>query len=943
MIKIMLSFIAIYFCASCFSLKAQQKSTINTSIGAVKGVVRDSVRKYMLKSATVSVYKVVDSTLMSYQITNNYGEFRFHKLPLETPLRLTVTNIGYHTLSKVFKVNSAGKEVDLDTIFMEQQDITLDNVVISVPPISMNGDTLEFNALAFKLDSNATVEDMLRAIPNVTLWGDGSITVNGSEIKKLKVNGKSFFGGDPKLAIQNIPKNALQKVQVYNTTINPSNPGDSTLEMNLKLRKGIDVGYFGKFSAGQGTNGRFELDGNINAFTPRMQLAIIGALNNVNKVPNSIQTLMSNSTFKGVGTSVEYQPDFREAGINKPAAVGASFSYDFVQDPKYDNKSSLKSNYFLQNKKSDFRSQAVTTTSVDAVNKFFEKTNNTRSSNNTTQRFDSEFTLAKKGKDLNISHSLNLFNGVNNELLQRKANNSQDQLISINDTRNANEYVNKSFNLRADYQYSDYYKKSRLNGFHVTYDLTSYKNKSNDQNVTEFKSLVNANSNQSFDRRYQRNTTGTKQEVTIVLKDLDKLLFDRNLISGLQVNLTNRVFQKDDKSSDLVSDLDTLTNRYVTNTYLNNNSRTNFLEMTPGLRIQKAYYNALSNRYNKTFTILFHPKQILIRQENNSQKTFQNIKRRYSQIALDGGFTYIDNQYGEYSKSVSLNYNNTLRLPTVQEIAPLIDSSNVYYIQRGNVSLRESSNHDIVLRVSHNDERNKNSFNYTIQASAGFVINQIVDSLLVDNQNKRTVFLVNADGYKYISLNFGAKKAFKFTASELQLSVNSNVNVSKSPSYVNSNFTFANNIYSNSGTNINFAYRNLFAVAFEQSVSTYKIKQIAFNSQFAGTNLSTNVSTSFNVTKKLVLNSNATFNNSSSTGGESFDFTIWNASVLYRFLKGNNAEIRFSALDLLNQNSSVINFGSINSFTTGRQNTLNQYFIVALSYYPRQFGKKYKK
>jgi hypothetical protein len=64
--------------------------------------------------------------------------------------------------------------------------------------------------------------------------------------------------------------------------------------------------------------------------------------------------------------------------------------------------------------------------------------------------------------------------------------------------------------------------------------------------------------------------------------------------------------------------------------------------------------------------------------------------------------------------------------------------------------------------------------------------------------------------------------------------------------------------------------------------------------------------------------------------------------MVYRFLKGNNAEIKFAALDLLRQNTSVINYGDANSFTIGTQNVLKQYFMTTISYYPRQFGKKGK-
>jgi hypothetical protein len=306
---------------ACFTLNAQQ-AAVNP--GTAKGIVRDTAQNYVLKSATVSVYKSADSTLLSYQVTNNYGEFSFKNLPVNVLLRLDVNNIGYATSRKTFTIPAGKNTIDLQTIIASRRDILLKDVVITVPPISMNGDTLEFNAAAFKLDSNAVVEDLLRQIPNITLWGDGQITVNGKEVKSLLVNGKSFFGGNMKLATQNLAKNAVQKIQVYNKSRNQqsTNPADSTLEMNIKLKKGKDVGFFGKIGAGYGTDGRFETDASINMFTPKMQLAVVGAINNINKIADNAGELQSNSTFKGVGTNVEYQPDFRAEGITRPSALG---------------------------------------------------------------------------------------------------------------------------------------------------------------------------------------------------------------------------------------------------------------------------------------------------------------------------------------------------------------------------------------------------------------------------------------------------------------------------------------------------------------------------------------------------------------------------------------------------------------------------------------------
>ncbi|WP_276091463.1 TonB-dependent receptor [Pedobacter sp. JY14-1] len=929
--------------ASASICYAQQANT-PANPGSAKGIVRDTAQNYVLKSATVSIYKAADSTLLSYQVTNNYGEFSFRNLPVSLPLRLEISHVGYMTGRKNFTIPASKNFIDLETIIVNRQDITLKDVVISVPPVSINGDTLEFNAAAFKLDTNATVEDMLRKIPNITLWGDGLITVNGAEVKSLKVNGKTFFGGDAKVAIQNISKNALQKVQVYNTVKDQSNPLDSTLEMNLKLKKGKDIGFFGKISAGYGTDNRYEMDASINMYTPKMQLAVIGALNNINKTPNSINSLMANSTFKGVGTNVEYQPDFRATGLNRPGAAGASLTYNFIENPTYQRKSTLKSNYFLQDRSSDFLSETKTTTSVSSSDKIIENSNSSNSSSNTRHRFDNSYEYGSRGHDLNFTQSVNLDREENTEQNLRSAENLQGELTSTNNSSNYNKYNNRNFNLKGDYRYSPYIitSKTRFRGLSAIYDFSLYENEGQRINRTEFRSLTDATANRVFNRKYDTNSDGSRQEINITVPDLKTILLGNKQMAGISFDVTNKLVLKTDKNNNRVQDLDTLTNIYQENSYLSNRIQTNEIEETPGLRIQRSFRKSLSNRFYTNLTFRFHPKIIMMDQDNKSDRAFQNIRRNYHKFVPDAGIDYSDNQYGEYYRSVSLNYFTTLRIPNIQQLAPLTDSTNLYYLQRGNLNLRAGVQQELSLNLNHYDQSNKNSLNFYFNVRAGLVKDNIVDSIFIDAQNRRTVYQINADGHRYINFYGEVRKAFKLKTSELQFSLNSSMNANRNPGYTNNQFTFSSNLNTYNNASVNYTYKSIFAFVLDESFNTYSSKQQEFNTGYSGKNLGTNFSTTYNVTKKLTLYSNVSFNQSSSSSADNINFTIWNASAIYRFLKGNNAEIKFSALDLLRQNSSVINYGNSNSFTIGTQNVLKQYFMTTISYYPRQFGKKSK-
>jgi len=936
--------IAVFLLSISFIAVAQQNRN-SPQLGSAKGIVRDTANNYVLRSATISIYKTSDSTLYSYQITNNYGEFAFKNLPVNVPLKLEVSHIGYQPIHKSFTIPPDKNTIDFKTLIIEPRNVTLNDVVISVPPISMNGDTLEFNASAFKLDSNAVVEDMLREVPNITLWGDGTITVNGGEVKTLKVNGKAFFGGDFKIALQNIAKNALQKVQVYKSANSEMNPLDSTLEMNLKLKKGKDFGYFGKVGAGYGTNQRFETDASINAFSPKMQLTIVGASNNINKSPNNIQTLVDNSTFKGVGTNIDYQPDFRQSGINQPNIGGASFTYDFLDKPQDYNKNTLKAEYFLQNRNSDYLSDLQTTTTLNTIDKVYEENKTTNSSMNTRQNFQSSYERMKGSNSLRFLQLYNQYKGDNQEQTFRTAKNDQKILASTNNTFSTNNFKNKGFDFRAEYQKSPILgaQTNIFGNFRANYQISGYENQGTQLNITNFRSFANSTSDQAFNRKYDNQTKNISQRVDFEFGNLKQTFLGIKSLPGVDFSVTNKLSLNNNKETNKIEDLDTTMNNYVNNDYLTNQTQSNTFEETPGLTFRKNVTKQLSNRFHKDLSIVISLKQTFIYYESKSQKAFQNINRSYKRFLPDANISYSNHQYGEYDRTYNLSYSNEVNIPTLQQLAALTDSTNLYYLQRGNLKLHESVIRKLSLSYDHNDGTPRNPLSYGFQLTAGQIENNIVDSILIDNENRRTVYAVNANGNNFFKIELKIKKAFKLKGSELQFELRSLGNTAKNPGYTNGIFAFSHNLNTDSRLNIHFTYRNDLAFAIDQYYTTYLSKQAAFNTEYHGKNIGTTFSSNYKLTKKISLNTNITFNSSSSSHNKDINFTLWNMSAVYRFLKGNNAEFKFSALDILHQNTSVINYGSTNSFTLGRQNVLKQYFMTTFSYYPRQFGKKERK
>jgi len=184
--------------------------------GNLKGVVFDTIAKQPVPAATITVLQAKDSSLVTFTMTNSRGEFSLANVPYGD-YRLLVTHVNYHNVNKYFSVNDANKNIDLPNIEVSDKNKVLEEVVImaEAPPVTLIGDTVQYNAGSFKTKPNAVVEDLLKRMPGIQVDKDGKVKAQGQEVKRVLVDGKEFFGNDPKIATKNLPADAVDKVQVY--------------------------------------------------------------------------------------------------------------------------------------------------------------------------------------------------------------------------------------------------------------------------------------------------------------------------------------------------------------------------------------------------------------------------------------------------------------------------------------------------------------------------------------------------------------------------------------------------------------------------------------------------------------------------------------------------------------------------------------------------------
>ena len=245
--------------------------------------------------ATASLTPKGATTASKYVLTDDKGQASITKVA-KGEYSIKAEIMGYKTYTHELTVD---KNVNLGDIRMEEDAVALDAAKVSAVgnPITIKKDTIEYNASSFKTSDNDMLEQLLKKLPGVEVEADGSITANGETIKKITIDGKTFFLDDPQLASKNIPAKIIDKVKVVEKKSDQAmftgiDDGEEETIIDLKLRPGMAEGWFGNVMGGGGhdvpgagsdmNDWRYQGAAMIGRFTDKSQLSIILNGNNTN-------------------------------------------------------------------------------------------------------------------------------------------------------------------------------------------------------------------------------------------------------------------------------------------------------------------------------------------------------------------------------------------------------------------------------------------------------------------------------------------------------------------------------------------------------------------------------------------------------------------------------------------------------------------------------------
>ena len=226
----------------------------------VTGKVIEQETQDAVIQATASVLS--GEKVVSNGVTNTDGAFRI-KAPSDGTYTLKITYVGFKTYTKKFTIKN-GKDYHAGTITLSPDAIMLKGATVTAraSKVTLKADTFVYNAAAFRTPEGSVVEELVKRLPGAEVSDDGTIKINGKEVKKILVDGKEFMTGDTKTAIKNLPTNIIDRIKSYDqksdlARVSGIDDGEEETVLDFGIKQGMNKGVMVNADIAAGTNNRY--------------------------------------------------------------------------------------------------------------------------------------------------------------------------------------------------------------------------------------------------------------------------------------------------------------------------------------------------------------------------------------------------------------------------------------------------------------------------------------------------------------------------------------------------------------------------------------------------------------------------------------------------------------------------------------------------------------
>jgi hypothetical protein len=890
---------------------------------SVSGKLQDSMNVKPVVFATVSLISKSDSILRTFTRTNQSGEFNLTVNKPGNYIILIAHNLFVDYVEDI-ELTESNKDKNLGSINMFQRGQLLKEVFIkNSAAIKIKGDTLEFLADSFKVKEGAMVEDLLKVMPGIQVNKNGEITAMGEKVEKVLVDGEEFFGDDPTVATQNIQSKVVEKVQVFDKKSDQAaftgfDDGEEQKTINLKLKKDMNKGAFGKVELGGGWEDRWKNQAMINAFKDKRQFSVYGLMSSNGETGLGWE---DRNTYTGSGGGMQMDEDggfmwnfssddddvsFGRGGtegITKAWTGGARYANKWNE-----NKHQLNVNYSF-GRINRVKKETSFTQNLFPGNTYLTRDTANSFSSRNTHRISGKYTW-NPDTSTSIIYNLNTrlsfnenesFNAThnitNNELpisSSARTNTSTSTTTRVSNNLVVNRKLNKpgrTVSLNTSYVYTNNDADGKLDGGN-TYTLAGNPlSEKLDQKKVQGQLTDYFNADISYTEPigkkflakvlYGYSIDGSNSEKSTLIKN-----------SSVDETYGTRI-------DSLSSDFDSYVQGHTVGAELKLNEKK--YNSTVGLRA----------RYS-----IFHQEDLV-----------RNLNYDYNRINLFPSLRF-NYKFDQFSR-LTFNYSGSTRQPSITQLQPVQDNSNPLEIYIGNPN----------LKIGYNQSFNVNYFNYKVLSSRSIYtglnfsnsFNNIALNRTFDELGRTINQYVNLQGGYNATLWGGIQT--KIPKTELTGKLNLNGNINHAPNIFNNvkgitnsySITFSPGIQYNKEEKI-FLDVNIGAMYNNSKSSIQRSASIQFLSFVPS------ASVTYYLPFNLEFNGEADYQYNPPVGpyANSFSRLLLDAGLSYRMLKNKNLTWSLSIEDMLNQNRGYER-NTTNNFNTERNYmTLGRYWMAGL-------------
>ncbi|HPH46447.1 MAG TPA: outer membrane beta-barrel protein, partial [Chryseolinea sp.] len=841
-----------------------------------------------------------------------------------------VTYLGMATFSKKIEPDENESIVELGVIMMKSKSQELNEVVIEAEkvPVVVKGDTLEFNASSFKTTENANVEDLLKKLPGVEVASDGTIKAQGEQVQRVTVDGKEFFGRDPKLATRNLPAKAIDKVQVFDkksdqSTFTGIDDGQREKTINLEMKEEYRKGMFGNITGGIGTSERYQAKLSLNRFRKDSQFSILGSANNINDQGFSIDDYLNFSgssqqmagggggariTINGGGGNGDGNQGGAQVNFgNRITGIMSSYSGGINFNKEISKKASLTSSYFYNYLDHAIDKNLDRENFLQSGNTFFNQQSRQRNSNSNHRA------------NLILDHKIDSANSVkltttlvateSESDVNSKSDTKTSEVTALNesDRTTLSNQNSVNFNTNALLRHR-FEKKGRTISANLSFGYTDTEAQGKLDAINEY---YTENRTETIDQRNSQATKNTSYGLNLSytepLGNRKYLELYYNFRGNL--NDANReVYDINDIGEDLNSDL---SNKYSSNYQYNR----------PG-------FNFKINRENYSVTVGtgLQVTQLTGKFISESIPRDTSISRAYQNIVPALHFNY---DFAN-TKHLNFDYETSVQEPSITQLQPVVNNTDPLNLTAGNPALRPAYQHSWRLRFIAFDPAK--FINFFAFANATYSQNAITNSQTIDSSGVRLTIPVNVDHNTSLNGNV----AFGFPITKLSSRFNLSVNVSQQfgLNLVNLEETSISVNAISSTLRYDYHYKEIFDLNLSGTISRNSTQyefnpqsdQLYFNNDFKA-------EANYSFLKNYQLSASYEFlRYKSQTANYDQNVELLNISVSRFLLKNKSGEFKLSVNNLLDNNFGISQTANVNYVERQTTNSLGRYYMVTFIY-----------